>query len=174
MKRYFILMFSILFMASCGVAVNYDYEKSTDFSSYKTYNYFTDMSSGLSELDEKRLIRTLDAQLQTMGLQKSDTPDFRIDLKSQEFTGPNRSTVGVGLGGGGRNVGGGISVGIPVGRQSATRELSIEFVDDTKNGMFWQAVSESQFNNRATPEQRESYFAKVVEKMMSKYPPKAK
>ncbi|MDO1499771.1 DUF4136 domain-containing protein [Winogradskyella maritima] len=174
MKRYVIIIFSTVFLASCGVAVDYDYEKSTDFSNYKTYNYFTDMSSGLSELDEKRLIRTLDAQLRTMGLQKSDTPDFRIDLKSQEFTGPNRSTVGVGLGGGGRNVGGGISVGIPVGRQSATRELSIEFVDDSKNGMFWQVVSESQFNNRATPDQREAYFSKVVEKMMSKYPPKTK
>ncbi|WP_179335810.1 DUF4136 domain-containing protein [Winogradskyella costae] len=163
-----------LILTSCGTKVNYDYEKATDFNSYKTYNYFDEMKTGLSELDLKRLIRTMDTKLETMGLVRSDNPDFYIDIQSQEIQSRNNSNVGVGLGGGGGNVGGGISVGLPIGGNKNTRELVIEFVDDTKTGMFWQAISESSFNPNATPEKREEQFQAVVEKVFSNYPPKSK
>ena len=163
-----------LILTSCGTKVNYDYEKATDFNSYKTYNYFDEMKTGLSELDLKRLIRTMDTKLETMGLVRSDNPDFYIDIQSQEIQSRNNSNVGVGLGGGGGNVGGGISVGLPIGGNKNTRELVIEFVDDTKKGMFWQAISESSYNPNATPEKREEQFQAVVEKVFSNYPPKSK
>ena len=138
----------LLFITSCGTIVNYDYEKSTDFTAYKSYNYFDDMKTGLSELDTKRLIRAIDAKLETMGLTRSDNPDFYIDIQSQDIQNRNNNNVGVGVGGGGGNVGGGISVGLPLGSNQNTREVVIEFVDDTKSGMFWQAVSESSYQNK--------------------------
>ena len=54
-----------------------------------------------------------------------------------------------------------------------TRELVIEFVDDSKTEMFWQAISESNYNPNDTPEKREERFHKVVEKIFSTYPPKS-
>ncbi|MBU2928779.1 DUF4136 domain-containing protein [Winogradskyella psychrotolerans] len=167
----FILITFIL--TSCGTKVHYDYEKSTDFNHYKTYNYFDGMETGLSELDTKRLMRSMDAKLETMGLTRSDHPDFFIDIQSQEIQSRNNSNVGVGLGGGGGNVGGGISVGLPIGGHKSTRELVIEFVDDSKTGMFWQAISESSYSPNDTPEKREERFHKVVEKIFSTYPPKS-
>ncbi|MGJ8549702.1 DUF4136 domain-containing protein [Winogradskyella wichelsiae] len=161
-------------LVSCGIKVNYDYERTTDFKTYKSYNYFGDMKTGLSELDLKRLIRTMDTKLETMGFVRSDNPDFYIDIQSQEIQSRNNSNVGVGLGGGGGNVGGGISVGLPIGGNKNTRELVIEFVDDTKKGMFWKAISESSYNANATPEKREEQFQAVVEKVFSNYPPKSK
>ena len=163
-----------LILTSCGTKVNYDYEKATDFNNYKTYNYFDDMKTGLSELDLKRLIRTMDTKLETMGLVRSDNPDFYIDIQSQEIQSRNNSNVGIGLGGGGGNVGGGVSVGLPIGGNKNTRELVIEFVGDTKTGMFWQAISESSYSPNATPEKREEQFKIVVDKVFSNYPPKSK
>ena len=103
--------------------------------------------TGLSTLDNKRLIRAIDRKLETMGLTRSDNPDFYIDIQSQDIINRNNSNVGVGVGGTGRNVGGGISVGLPLGGNQLTRELVIDFVDKNKGErLFWQAVSESSYN----------------------------
>ena len=128
MKR-FILFSLILSVISCApIYVNYDYEKGTDFRKYKTYNYYSDMKTGLSELDTKRLLDALDLKMQEKGFVLSDTPDFFIDIKSSEFQEAQRQTVGVGLGGGGRNVGGGISIGLPLGQANVNREITIDLV----------------------------------------------
>ena len=166
----FILLLCIV--TSCGTIVNYDYEKSTDFNQYKAYDYFSDMQTGLSELDTKRLVRAIDAKLKTMGLIRSDNPDFYIDIQSQDIENRNTPNVGVGVGGTGGNVGGGVSVGFPVGGSQNTRELVIEFVDESKGGLFWQAVSESSYSENASPEKRESKFVALVEKIFAGYPPK--
>lgn len=167
-----IIFLSVLFvLTSCGSVVNYDYEKSTDFNNYKTYSYYDDMETGLSQLDTKRLKRAIDSKLKTMGLSRSDTPDFYIDIQSQQVTSRNNSSVGVGVGGGGGRGFGGVSVGIPVGQNQRTREIIIDFVDETKTGLFWQAVSESNYNVNASPEKREAVFAKLVEKVFAEYPP---
>lgn len=163
----------LLLITSCGTIVNYDYEKSTDFNQYKTYNYFDDIETGLSQLDNKRLIRAIDAKLTTMGLTRSENPDFYIDIQSQDVMNRNNSSVGVGAGGGSGGGFGGVSVGIPLGGNQNTRELVIDFVDKSQNEkLFWQAVSESTYKPNATPEKREANFVKLVEKIFSSYPPK--
>ncbi|WP_353778890.1 DUF4136 domain-containing protein [Winogradskyella sp. 3972H.M.0a.05] len=171
MKTLKLLVLSLV-LVSCGATVNYDYDKKTDFTKYKTYNYFSDIKSGLSELDMKRLLNELDAAMQARGFQKSDDPDFYIDIKSSEYQNNNGSNVGVGVGGGGRNVGGGISIGLPIGSSKLSRQIILDFVDKDRESLFWQAVSESSYNPNATPEKREANFKALVEKILSKYPPK--
>ncbi|NNL83146.1 MAG: DUF4136 domain-containing protein [Winogradskyella sp.] len=166
------LIMVLVLLTSCGSVVNYDYEKTTDFSQYTTYNFFTDMETGLSDLDNKRLIRAIDDKLQAIGLQKTDNPSFRIDIQSEEYANTQNSNFGIGVGGTGRNTGGGVSVGIPIGQSRLGREIIIEFVDDSKNGMFWQAVTNTDIKPNAKPQQREADFVALVEKVFSKYPPK--
>ena len=168
--KYIILLFLV---ASCApIYVNYDYERSTDFSKYKTYNYYSNMETGLSELDTKRLLDALDVKLTAKGLSLSDTPDFFIDIKTIEYQGSQRQTVGVGVGGGGRNVGGGVSIGLPIGQNNVNRQITFDFVDENKKQLFWQAVSESSFNPNATPEKREERLNAIAEKVLQKFPPK--
>lgn len=163
----------VLFLVSCApIRVNYDFETATDFTTYKTYNYYANIQSGLSELDANRLMNALDEELQNKGLTLSETPDFFIDIKSDEFQEANRSSVGVGLGGGGRNVGGGVSIGIPVGQSNLNRQIIIDFVDENGVGLFWQAVSEDSFNPNAKPDKREAKFKAIVVKILENYPPK--
>ena len=168
--KYIILLFLV---ASCApIYVNYDYERSTDFSKYKTYNYYSNMETGLSELDTKRLLDALDVKLTAKGLSLSDTPDFFIDIKTIEYQGSQRQTVGLGVGGGGRNVGGGVSIGLPIGQNNVNRQITFDFVDENKKQLFWQAVSESSFNPNATPEKREERLNAIAEKVLQKFPPK--
>lgn len=165
----------LLIVASCSpVRVNYDYDKTTTFENYKTYNYYTPLNTGLSDLDTKRLLNVLDLHMRTKGFSLSDTADFVINIQSSEYQDAQRNNVGVGVGGGGGNVGGGISIGIPMGQSNVNRQIIIDFIDDSKSGLFWQAVSESSFNPNSNPEQREAQLQKIVEKVLSKYPPEKK
>jgi hypothetical protein len=55
--KHFLSILTVLLLVSCApIYVNYDYEEATDFSKYKTYQYFGDMETGLSQLDTKRLL----------------------------------------------------------------------------------------------------------------------
>ncbi len=171
MKNILIAIVSLCIVSCAPVRVNYDFDKTVDFSKYKTYQYYGDMKSGLSPLDTKRLLDALDAKMAAKGFTVSENPDFLIDIKSSEFQAAPRQTVGVGVGGGGGNVGGGISIGLPIGQPALSRQTTIDFVDDKGKGLFWQAVSESGFKQNETPEKREARLQAIVEKILMEYPP---
>lgn len=164
-------MLSLVVCSCATVQVNYDYERTTDFNTYKTYNYYESMDMGMSELDARRLLDALDSGLQAQGLRLSDAPDFLINIKSSQFQDSQRNNMGVGVGGSGSHVGGGVSIGIPVGQSKITREIVFEFVDESISGLFWQAVSDSKYHPNTTPEAKEAQFQTIVSKVLSEYPP---
>ncbi|GAA3636776.1 DUF4136 domain-containing protein [Flavivirga jejuensis] len=172
MKSLKIILLALLVIGCAPIRVSYDFDKTTQFNDYKTYNYYSDMNTGLSELDTKRLLNALDEKLGAKGFSLSDTPDFFIDIKSKAYQDAQRSTVGVGLGGGGGHVGGGISIGLPIGQAKINRQIIIDFVDENKKQLFWQAVSESNYNPNAIPGEREARLNAIVEKVLIEYPPK--
>lgn len=168
--KYFSMIAFVLVLVSCSAPrVVYDYDEKTDFSQFKTYNYFPELKTNLSELDEKRLLAKTDSILNARGYEKSNTPDFYINMKAHAIQ-SQRSTVGVGVGGGGRNVGGGISIGLPVG-SSANQEIVIDFVNVQRDELFWQAIAEGKYKENASPEKKEEYFKTVLLKVLEKYPP---
>jgi len=173
MKAFRVILIA-LFFASCGTTfVNYDFEKSTDFTEYKTYDYFDDMQTGLSKFDSLRIISTIDAKLSSMGFKRSENPDFYIDIQSKELMNRNSPNIGVGVGGGSGGGFGGVSVGMPLNINKYTREIIIDFVDKNQNEkLFWQAVSESTYKGNASVEKREATLAKLVDKIFASYPPK--
>lgn len=171
MKQLPLLLVLLVITACAPIRVNYDYEKGRDFTQYKTYNYYKEMKTGMSELDNRRLLNVMDAALENRGFTKSQTPDFFIDINSSSRREASRNNVGVGVGSGGRHVGGGISVGIPIGQNKLSREIVIDFVDENKNGLFWQAVAESKYNPEANPEKSEAQFQAIVAKVLEGFPP---
>lgn len=172
MKTLKFIILALLIVSCAPIRVNYDYEKATDFTSYKTYNYYQDIETGLNELDSKRLLNAIDAKLRASGFSLAETPDFFINIQSSEYHESQSSSVGVGVGGSGRNVGGGISFGIPIGGSNINRQIIIDFIDENKGGLFWQAVSESSFNPNASPSTKEEKLKAIAEKILSQYPPK--
>ncbi len=173
--RHLIFAILVFLLFSCSaVRVSYDYDKQTDFSNYNTYNYYPDMRTGLSELDEKRLLNLMDITLQIKGMVYSEEPDFLIEISSEYFRNPQNTSVGVGVGGTGRNVGGGVSIGIPVGKKNLQRQIQFKFVDAEKDLLFWEGIGESTFKENISPIEREQKLAELVDKVLAKYPPKSK
>jgi len=171
--KYFGFLVVMLFISSCGATrVNYDYDKAADFSAYTTYNYFADMETGLSQLDERRLLDAMDMTMQSKGLLFSEEPDMLVNIQSNVLQGQANNALGVGVGGGGGAMGGGISVGIPVGAPKFVREIKIDFVDAKKDLLLWQAVSESPFREGDTPIAKEQKMKELTQKILEKYPPK--
>jgi len=174
MKGIGYILLALLFTSCQVVRVNVDYDKATDFTNYSTYNYFSDMKTGLSGLDEKRLIMALDNLMQNEGFLFSEEPDLLINIQSEAFKKVPGNAVGVGVGGTGRSVGGGVSIGIPLGQSKITREIQFDFVDSQKDILIWQAISKSAFNDNGAPSERERKLKEIAEKVLSKYPPKVK
>jgi hypothetical protein len=165
MKNVYLLIAVIVLNSCSSIRVNYDYENTTNF---KTYN------TGMSALDTKRLIKALDDGLRSQGYTLSETPDFLIDIKSTDFQQQSNNNVGVGLAGGGGNAGGGLSIGIPIGQGQLSREIVFDFVDEKNDGLFWQAISESNYKPNASPEKREANFIALIEKVLEGFPPELK
>lgn len=171
MKKVVFLAVALLLSSCASIKVNYDYSPGTDFSGYRTYDYYPDMDTGLSELDSKRLLRSVDSVLQSRGLRLDEHPDFYVNIQSVSYrTNPN-SSVGVGMGGTGRTMGGGISVGFPIGGSGMARDIIFDFVDAEQDALFWQAVSSSNFSENASPSTRERVLRDITAKVFSKYPP---
>ncbi len=169
-----IVFLSLVFLMSCSaVRVNYDYDSTTDYSNYSTYGYYPDMETGLSEFDTKRIIAAVDATMQAKGIRFGEEPDFYINIITDAYQTPQRNSVGVGLGGGGRNLGGGISIGLPLGQSDTERQISFDLVDAHKESLFWQATSVSNYNENASPEVKEKKLQEIVNKVFEKYPPKS-
>ncbi|QHI38610.1 hypothetical protein IMCC3317_40040 [Kordia antarctica] len=169
MKYVKMVLIAIVFVSCTAPRVVYDYDKNVNFATYKTYNFFPDIQTGLSELDNKRLFRQTDSILQSRGFVRTATPDFYINIETSAFE-PNRNSGGVGVGIG--SGGGGISVGLPIGSNKLNQQLVFDFIDVRKDELFWQAVAEGYYKENATPQEREAYFRMVLLKVLEDYPPK--
>lgn len=161
-----------LILSSCGATVATDYDKQTNFEQYKTYNFFPEITSGLSELDNKRIIRVTDSLLQQRGFVKTEDPQFLINFFANETVSRSGNTIGIGIGGGGGNLGVGVGGGIPIGGRSINQRLTLDFIDTTKDDLFWQAISDGDFKEKMKPVKKEQYYANVINKMLNKFPPK--
>jgi hypothetical protein len=172
MKRNVLYVFVLLFCFGCGAArVTYDYNVKTDFSQFKTYHYFDDVGKGLNQLDVKRFVRAIDPILDSIGLRKSNYPSFFINVISERVP-VLRNNLGLGIGGGRGNFGGGVSTNFQFGGAQFDETITIDFVDASNNVLFWQAETTVRVRERVKPEERVKLVEKVVRRILANYPPK--
>lgn len=171
--RILICLIIVLIFTSCGSTyVDYDYDKSVSFQKYTTYQYDFSEDSGLSEFDEQRMVNYTDSLLQSRGFQRTDYNDIFIKFVASEYETASRNTIGLGLGGGGRSVGVGVSGGIPIGGNEIHQQIITTFYEAREEQKtVWEATSDSDLKVKSTPHKRDAYYQKLVEKIFSKYPP---
>lgn len=166
-------LFLLLLLIGCApVRVQYDYDPGAVFGNYSSYNFKADLDTGLSELDEKRLLLAVGNALQNRGFRLSEDPDLILNIYSHLYEDPRQSTVGIGMGGTGGNVGGGVSVGLPVNSGQLQREIIFEMRDARQGRPLWQAVSDDRFSEGASPEKREERFLAIATEVFKGFPPK--
>src|SRR5690606_33898601 len=79
---FFLALFGF-FLTSCKtVSVTYDFDHSADFNTFKTYNFHQKGIDKLelNDLDKRRILSAIEANLATKGLTKSDQPDLYINV----------------------------------------------------------------------------------------------
>jgi hypothetical protein len=171
MKNLITLILSIV-LVSCGATVAYDYDTETDFSGYKTYNYYPNIESNLSNLDNTRIIKVTDSLLTARGFQKSETPQLLINFFATEFLTQSNTSIGFGVGTGGYNGGVGVSGGIPVGGDIINQKLTFDFIDNKEDKLIWQAIGNDELKVKADSQQKDVYYFIIISKILKGYPPK--
>jgi len=177
MKTINLLPLLLLFvLGSCAsVSVNSDYDKNVDFSQYKSYAYH---KAGvdkveISDLDKKRILRSIDEVMAAKGFTKSDNPDLLINFftKAREEVNVNQFNSGWGYGWGwGWNpmfYGGYASV-----HRNTEGTLYIDIIDAKKKEMIWQGQGIG--NLTKDTERKDEVIKEFVSSILAKYPPEKK
>ena len=169
--KYFLILFSALFFYSCStVRVYSDFDRTVDFSKYKTFAFFKPQIDevALSDLDKRRILRAIDDELSSKGLSKSETPDLLIGFTTQAkeqvyvnnfnswgwgwgfnpwFWGPNTTNISTRIEG----------------------TLYINFIDGVSKQLIWQGKGYGGIQEYM--KDRDARIAQFVQEIIKNYPP---
>jgi hypothetical protein len=171
----------IISRSTLGQDVRYNFDKDTDFSKFKTYEWVE--IKGVSKPDDitdKQIKAAVDAQLAQKGLSKvTDKGDVYVAYQAaigseKQFTAYNSGWgYGPGWYGGGWYGGGG---GITTGSTSTiySGQLVIDMYNPEGHDLIWRGVASKTLDPKAKPEKREKNMNKALTKLFKNYPPKVK
>lgn len=179
-----ILLFFVLSSCGSSISVYSDFDKSANFSQYKTYAFNKKAIDRvqISSLDKKRILNAIETELGKKGMTKSETPDLLIGIFTKEKEQVDASYYGGwGFGWGGYGWGG---YGYPYGRgfgygpywggypyisTSVEGTLFIDFIDTKKNELIWQGEGVGYLTQDRS--QKEAVINEFVSKILTQYPP---
>ncbi|CAL2105149.1 DUF4136 domain-containing protein [Tenacibaculum sp. 190524A02b] len=158
----------LLVMSCSSIRVANDYDTQADFSKYKTFAFYkTGIDKApISDLDKKRIMRAIEAELIAKGMKKSSSPDILVSLftKSRErinindnnfggfwypwYYGPNPVTVS----------------------QYTEGTLFIDLLEADKKELVWQGIGTGALR-MTNVERKEARIKEFVNKIMAQYPP---
>ena len=178
MKKGFLLVLIIVLLSSCSaVNVVTDYDSNVEFNKYKTFAFYKPEidKAKISDLDKKRILRAIEAELLAKGFTKSNNPNMLVGIftKSREKVNINQNNnFGFGFGWGFNPFWGGMNNNLNVS-QYTEGTLFIDFIDKEKKELVWQGVGTGalKLNNRAKKEERINLFVKEI---ISRFPPEQK
>ena len=180
----FSIFFLLVFAFGTNEAqVRVDYDKSVDFTTYKSYRFRgweKDSDQILNDFDKERIINAFKSELEARGFTSDEeNADVGITLfvvvaartSRTAYTNYNR---GYGYGGYGRSWGYGSGMGTSTTTYSERdyREgtIVIDFYDEETKGLVFQGVLQTEVQEKA--KKREKTIPKNIAKLMTKYPVK--
>jgi hypothetical protein len=160
--------------------VSYDYNKSSNFSSFKTYAHKEGTKVGQPLIDD-RIVAAIDTELAAKGLTKAEaSPDvavvYHIAFDKQKDISTYSSGYGGGYGPYGYGWGGGWGGGMTSTqvRDILIGTLVIDIADVKANQMAWRGMGVKEIDTQAKPEKRDKNISNAVKKIFKNYPPKVK
>ena len=165
--------------------VNSDYDKSTDFSKYKTYTFAGWQKNSdqlLNDLDKKRVLEAFKAEFASRNMTLvTENGDATVSLylvidNKTSTTAYTNYTGGMGYGAGmGRGWGMGVG-GVGIGSSTTTYSnddykegtLVVDLYDATSKTLIWQGTLQSVISDKAS--KRDKTIPKKVGKLMGKFP----
>ena len=166
----------LILMSSCSsVRVATDYDKNAKFGEYKTFAFFkTGIDKAeISDLDKRRILRAIEAELLAKGFTKSEKPDLLVSLftKSQQRVDVYNNSWGNGAWGwGGYGPGWGWGWNQQPNVTTSTQgTLYVDLIDANKKELVWQGMGSGYLSRNM--KKKEERIKEFVSKIMEKYPP---
>lgn len=173
MKRMVCLlaMLTVLMSAASALAqkVNVDWDRTADFSAYKTYAWIESKNPAPNELTHKRIVAAVDEGLAAKGLKKVESnPDLLVVYNTgvQEQVSVQGYSYGYG-----RYRWGGGTVNLEK-EVSLEATLVVDLVDAQKQELMWRGTATDTLSDK--PEKNQKKIQKATDKMFKKYPPPVK
>lgn len=179
LKLFSIMLFFLV--ASCNsVRVTTDYDTKTDFSNYKTFAFYKKGIDKveISDLDKRRILRAIEAEMNAKGFVKSENPDLlvsiftksreKVDVYSNNYYGWYPYYYGYGYG---RYGMGGYGFGYNNVSTSTEGTLFIDLIDAHKKELAWQGIGTGVLSSSKNIEKKEARINEFVSKIMTAYPP---
>ena len=184
MKVFKLLPILIIFIiTSCAsVTVYSDYDKSTDFTNYKTYAFYKKGIDKveISDLDKRRILRAIEANMDAKGFVKSEDPDIlvniftksreKIDVYNNAYYGWYPWYYGYGPGYG---YGYGYGFGYNNVSTSVEGTLFIDLIDAHKKELAWQGIGKGILASSKNIDKKVERINAFVTEIMMQYPPGA-
>jgi hypothetical protein len=182
MKTLTIILTIILSSTLMYGQVGSDFDKTVDFTAYKTYTFkgwAKDSDKQLNDLDKKRVEDAFKHEFDVRGLTLDNTnPDIAVTLyivvkQKTSTTAYTDYTGGFGYGAGwGWGMGAGMGSATTTYSQEDYNEgtVVIDFYDAEKKNMIYQGTLTTVVKEK--PQKREKSIPKNIAKLMSKYPVK--
>ena len=176
-----------LVLLLCGMAaaqdIRYNYDKSADFSKFKTYKWVEMKTSDKDAMVDGQIKSAIEAELAKKGLTKTDSDNadlyvgYQVAINTEKQVNTFSSDFGYGGGWGyyGRGYGGmGSTTSTSTTSTLYVGSLQVDFYEVSKKQAVFRAVATKTLDAKAKPEKRQKNLAKALEKMFKKYPPTAK
>lgn len=168
------LVFILAAMTSSCVSISVasDYDRQADFSEYGTYAFFKPGidKAEISDLDKKRILRAIEAEMAKKGFSKSENPDLLVSIftKTNENINIYQNNYpywGYGWGWNPWYWGSGFNT---VSRTSEGT-LYIDLIDSDDKELVWQGMGTAALAREVNKKQER--INEIVAKIMEKYPP---
>lgn len=169
----FLTLLLLFVFASCSsVRVNSDYDQKANFDSYKTFAFSKNAIDKveISDLDKKRILRSIDEALTSKGFSKSETPDLLISIftkESERIDVYNNSGFGWGW-----NPFWGMGMSYTNVYSTPQGVLYIDLIDAKTKELVWQGEG-SGYLTKDT-EKKDERIKEFVDKILAQYPPTPK
>lgn len=169
-------LFILLVITSCAsVNVNTDYDKSTNFTDYKTYAYYKQGIDNvkISDFDKRRILTAIDSVMLSKNFTKSETPDMMINFytDAEKDVSINSYYAGYGYGWG---YGWGWGWGYPYGGGTYTSTsikgiLTIDVINAKKNELIWQGIGSGTLGQNQ--QNKDEKIRNFVSQILMSFPP---
>lgn len=181
------IAFGTLALLAVGAAVaqdvRYNFDKSTDFSKFKTYKWVQIKDAAqVNSMVDQQIKQAVDAQLAAKGLSKTegDNADLLIGYQGaigqeKEFSSYN-SSWGYGAGWHGGGWYGGPSSGYTTGQTSTIYigQIAVDMYDAPNKQLVWRGVVSKTLDTKAKPDKQTKNLNKAMTKLFKNYPPAVK
>ncbi|HET8809614.1 MAG TPA: DUF4136 domain-containing protein [Flavobacteriaceae bacterium] len=160
-------------LASCdSVRVATDYDREANFSTYETFAFYKPGidKAEISDLDKKRILRAIEAELEAKGMTKSENPDLLVSIftKTVENVNIYRNPYGYyGYGWGWRPYYWG--AGYNTVSRTTEGTLYIDLIDANSMNLVWQGMGTGALS--LDIEYKEGQIREIVSQIMAEYPP---